>query len=287
VRAVKGSTFTVRSPRFLALDGETPTDTASTPTVTVTTLDGTALAAPAVTNLADPGLYTCELTPTHTADVDRLAVTWTGVASGNTQVYRQHVDVVAAHYVEVWDLRQGEGLADPVKFPTETLTRVRDLWEAAVDDVIQSSFTTRAAREVLDGRGVETVRTRWAHVTSVRSVTIDGSVETPADFEGVAWGAIRHRSGVFPRPTGEGNVEVVYEYGLGVVPGDLVEELARAMRSKLLSARSGVGPDTLSRSVDGIVERLATPDFGRGRPTGLLLLDSILARYAPFAAGVA
>ena len=182
MRAVKGTSPVITSPTFMAADDETPTDCGTLPTCTVTREDGTALTAAVVTNDAAAGVYTAQITTTHTSRLDRLQIVWSGAVSTYTQVYRQEVEVVSAHYVSVPEIRAQADMSDAVKFPTALLASVRDTLADIIDDYCRTPFVQRYAREQFVGTGQDHLYLSNTPVRELIAVTIDGTSQTIGNF---------------------------------------------------------------------------------------------------------
>lgn len=287
MRAVKGSTFTLTSPTFVAADNETPTDCGSTPTCTVTREDGTALAALTVTD-AGVGVYTAPLTTTHTSRVDRLQVTWTGTVGSFTQVFRQEVEVVGGRYVTVPALREMPGMDDETVYPTAHLLEELDAVEALVEDWCQVAFVRRYARDEFEGRDNDRWTLRNRPVRAVLAVTVDGVSQTTSEFDlHEPTGEIIWNDSTFDAPDGTGvNVSVAYEYGYDAPPPDLATEVKRYVVDRVQRRLVDAPTNAISETQDGRTIRFSTANPRMGRATGHIDLDAVLQRYAERIPGV-
>lgn len=281
MRVVKGTSPTITSPTFVAVDEETPTDCGTLPTCTVTREDGTALTAAVVTNESAAGVYTAQITTTHTSQLDRLQIVWTGAVSTSTQVYRQQVEVVSAHYVSVPQIRAQSGLSDAVKFPTSLLTLVRDTLADIIDDYCRSPFVQRYEREEFYGDNSDRIYLAHTPVQSLLSVTVDGSSVSTAGFDVAEDGEVVYIDSTFPvSADGSRNVSIAYVYGNEGVPADLSIEAARWCRERVLKSVVTSPSQVISETQDGRTLRFSTPNPAQGRPTGSIDLDAILVRLA-------
>jgi len=278
LRVAKNSAVTLTSPTFVDTDGDTPADATGTPTCTVSREDGTALAALTVTD-AGIGVYTAPLTTTHTSQLDRLTVTWTGTVSGQQQVYTDEVEVVGGHYVTIPEIRGERGLDDISKYPVSLLREVRDEFADMVEGICGVAFVRRYHRDLFNGAGRSTHTLTWPRPRSVISVKYDGVAQTAADFSLLPHGVVVAESGVFPAATGdELNVAVAYEHGFDAPPADLRREALKWIRGRVFERGSGIPENAISTTFEGQTIRLSTPDPERGRPTGIMSLDQILTR---------
>lgn len=285
MRILKSSAWTLTSPTFVGSDQETGEDCASTPTCAVTREDGTSLTAATVTNLSTPpGVYTAAITTTHTSQLDRLLVTWTGTAGSQAQVYTDQLEVVSAHYCTLPEIRarlaRVDDRSDPYRYPIEMLLEERDAVAAACEDACGVSWVRRYHRETLYGNGTSVLPLKAAHPRTVLSVTIDGSSQTVSNFtvDRYRRELIFESSRFNTSADGAPNVTVVYEAGHDAPPADLKREMLDWTAARCASAFSRRPINEISETFDGRTVRFSTPDPARGRPTGVLALDPILVR---------
>ena len=277
MRVLRSSALKITSPAFVGDDGETPEDCASTPTATVAHEDGTALAALSPASGVSDGEYTATLTATHTANLGRLTVTWTGTVDSLVQVYPQQIDVVGAHIVSLPEIRDLKGMDDITKFPIAVLRRVRDHWADRLEEVCGVSFVPRYQRDVLDGDATSRLALSKVLPSSLVSVTVDGVAQTTSEFTLDEEGAIRWSGATFPRSTTPGNVIIAYEHGYPACPEDVRHPLLEVIRADIARTRQDAPSDAISETFDGgATIRYSTPDPARGRPTGHLALDAAL-----------
>lgn len=280
MRVLRSTALTILSPTFVGADGESPANTASTPTAAVEREDGTSLTAASVS--ATPvatGVYSATLTTTHTSQVDRLKVTWSGTAGSLAQVYVQTVEVVGGHYVTIPELRGEQGLDDTVKYPLALLRRVRDAWADRIEDACGIAFVPRYERDVVSGDGTSFLALSRIRPTSLLSVTIDGTSQTLSGFSLHPEGVIEYEGTSFPYPSGSGpNVVVAYEHGFPSCPEDIRHEVLKACRYELRRYKDPQATDVLSQTFEnGATVRY--PTASADRPTGLPSLDAVLERY--------
>lgn len=277
MRVLRSTALTVPSPTFVGDDGETPEDCASTPTATVTHEDGTALAAATVVNLDDPGVYTAALTTTHTANLGRLRVTWTGTVDSLVQVYTDEHEVVGAHYATVPEIRQLRDMDNTARYPLATIREVRDQWAQRIEEACGVPFVPRYQRDTFRGDGTCRLALSQVFPRTLVSVTVDGTAQTVGDFyfDGsfLVWDG-----GTF---TSEASVAVAYEHWFTrTPPPDLRREYLKVVRTELAKTYSDLPADAIYRQFgDGEAIRYSTPDRAAGRPTGVLALDAVLNGY--------
>lgn len=284
MRILKSSQFTLPSPTFVGADGETAADTASTPTCTVSREDGTALSAATVSHHSDSGAlgsYTAAITTTHTSQVDRLAITWTGTSGSQVQVYTDTLEVVGAHYFTIPEMRAfSRSMSDTSKWPIALLRDVRDEFEDRVESICGRAFVRRYERDRLDGDGSSTLLLSRRNPRSVLSVTVNGESQTAADFTVHRNGTVHWDNGAFTPPdstNGDRNVLIAYEHGDDAPRVDLKREGLKWCANRIFETVSGLpeGAQSLSPEGQGSV-RMFTADPSRGKPTGIPSLDAVL-----------
>lgn len=290
-RILKASQYTLTSPTFVGADQETPEDCATTPTCAVTREDGTALTAATVSNSSSSnGVYTAAITTTHTSQLDRLTVTWTGTAGSQVQVYTTELEVVGGHYVTLPEIRAEAGLDDAQRFPRALLEEIRDEYEDLVERICGVSFVRRYERDVLDGNADYVLPLSKLYPRSIISVKVNGTSQTAADFTLYDHGAIRWDVSTFQRPDGTSgyrNVAIAYEHGYDAPPPKLRRELLKAIRNEATSRRSDMPTNQISQVYEGMTIRFSTPDRKAGRPTGILSLDPVLVELSEKVPGIA
>lgn len=285
---LKNTQYTLTSPTFVGSDGETPADCASTPTCTVTRADGTSLTAAVVTAAAGDGVYTAAITTTHTSQLDRLALVWSGTAGSLAQVYTTELEVAGGWYVTLPEVRATRDLSDETKYPIADIREKRDEFERIAEDHCGQAFVPRYERETLRGDGTSHLLLKWPNLLSVVSVTVDDVAQTAADFElDDALGLVWTDGSTFTRPTGSGNnVVVEYTHGLNVCPPDMKTACLTFLRSRLTHVVAGIPGPQATEAVDG--GRLMTfATQGTDQPTGIPSVDEVLNRRNVRIPGVA
>jgi hypothetical protein len=286
VRVLVDSDVLVTSPTFVAADGESPTDAASTPTVTAAREDGTALVAPAVSDVTGTGVYGATLLgASHTSALDVLSLVWSGSVTGaGAQVYAQTVEVVGGFYVSLPDLRSMPELSNTTKHATASLRAARTEFEFLAERYCEVAFVPRYARDLLRGDGSNRITLGHHRPHSLRSIEIDGEAQTTSEFhfDGLV---LEWDSGSFPVAVGEPNVEVVYEHGHEFAPAMISQACRVYVEQRLLGDRSGIPRLALSVDSEFGNMRLSTP--GPNRPTGIPLVDAVLNEYSERVPGVA
>lgn len=299
MRVLVGSDVNIFSPVFVGADGETPTATTDTPTVSVTRAAGSVLTAPVASAVTPTGTYATVLTAaTHTALLDVLTVTWTGTAGGMVQTYTSTVEVVGGHYASLPALRAMPGLESTADFPTSKLIAARDEFADIAEDYRGVSYVPRyyfyAIKESYAfpygfGRPGR-VFLRHVRIRNIRSLSLAGVSVT--DFSTIAWtlaGALDWSYSTIAVPVSITGVPrdiiVGYEHGYDTPPDAVRRACRQYVRSTLLGDTSGVPRDVVYQSMDGMTTRYSSPDKSAGRPTGYIevdrLLNSVVDERAP------
>lgn len=280
---LKNTEYRLTSPTFVAGDGETPTDCATDPTCSVTREDGTALTAATVTAAAGDGAYTAAITTTHTSQLDRLTITWTGTADGFDQVYAQELEVAGGWYVTIPEVQAEPDLSSTT---VATIRRERDRFERLAESHCGVAFVPRYERETLRGDGSDHLLLKWPRGISVLSVTIDDVAQTASDFTiDPTYGLIYVDGSTFSRATGQRNVTVAYTHGHPYPPADLKEASLAFIRSRTTLKATGIPNAAMEGSDSTRSWTYGAP--GPDKPTGIDSVDEVLNRLSERIPGVA
>ena len=256
------------------VDGVATDPSPDTATVGITRDDGTVLVAPgtATTN-AGTGVVTYTLTPTDTALLDTLAVTWTATFGGQAQVSTDIVEVAGGFLFTIAQARAQPGLS--AKTVAE-ITDARTYVESELEHACGFAFVPRYRRELVSGANSTAALLQRPKVRAIRAVALDGTTigvsalatVTPDD-NGVAY---------YPAGWDRGfrNYEVAYEHGLDYPPpGATIAALTWA-RDYLIK-----GPIS-DRATSFVTEdgtfAMATPGV-RGSYSGLPVVDAFIQQY--------
>lgn len=280
---LKDTQYTLASPTFVGADGETPTDCASTPTAAVTRDDGTSLTAAVVTAAAGDGAYTAAITTTHTSQLDRLTVTWTGTAGSIVQIYTQRLEVAGGWYVTVPEVQAEPDLSTAT---VAVIRRKRDEFESLAENFCGVAFVPRYERETLAGDGTANLLLKWPLPRTLLSVTVDGVAGTLADYDvDPVYGLVK-LSGTIPRSSDNArNVVVTYTHGHDFPPPDLKEACLAYLRSKITVRSAGIPNNAMDGSDQTRNWTYSAP--GEDKPTGIPSVDEVLVRLSELIPGVA
>lgn len=275
LRVPLGSDIRITAPTFTSVD-EAATDTTATATcVAVSRATGDTLTAPTVTAESGAGAYTAILTAAvHTASVDLLDLTWSGVIATYTRTLTQTVEVAGDVYVPTVDLRAITALSNTTTHPNEKLRRLRTEAEQIIERARGTAYVTRCAVESFVVDRSRTVRLANPHASSLVRVTVNGTDQTLADYEIDADVRRVDPDGGFWVPGDE--VTIAYLHGHTRPPQALCEAVKEYVRAKAVAETSDQQRDVISFTnlATGEAFRFSTPDWSRGRYTGIEAVDS-------------
>jgi hypothetical protein len=206
------------------VDG-TPT-TAGTVTVTITRdSDGTTLVSGGSTTTGDTGVYKYSLTPTQTATLDLLTVTWTGTSVSGITVTTQ-VEVVGAPLFSITEARQRVDLSDTAKYSDAQIAAVRQAATEAIEEVCNGvKFTPRYGTYTTDADNTGVVKLPHRKISRITAATNDGTAYSSTDiaaFKIYPGGTLKRRTPIFW--TNFRQLTFKYEHGYTICP----EQIKRA-----------------------------------------------------------
>jgi len=253
-----------------------------TVTVSVTTSDGTELAAAGTATVGSgSNPRTVELTVAQTAALDVLTATW---KVGSTTVATTKHDIVGGFYFTVAEFRGREPSAgDAGRDDLAAVKQARAEVEALFESACGMAFVPRFDVDHIRNVGWEIPLRPW--VRNVRWVRVwygtgltDYSTLTTSQIAALApldSGVIHLRD-----YSAEGaTVEIGYEHGLDAPPFDVKREAMVAVRAQLHRTTGGTPDRATSMQLgDGTSVTLATPGVGHWH-TGIPSVDEVLRRY--------
>lgn len=280
---LKGTGATIRA--LVYVDG-TLTALSDLGTVTVVDEDGNEIATGAGGD-GGTGVVTFPLTPTHTANVNKLTITWAGlqIAGGDEFTLTTREEVVGELLFTEAEARawQDGAMASTTAYTDATLMAHRDGIHDAFEQILGYPLGARYRRETLDGEGYAKLRLDGRDIRTVRSVKLRdrGSTTWTALTAGELavvtfrrWGLLeREDGGVFP--AGGQNVRVAYEAGRDI-PYELRREALRVLRMQVVP--DGVSDRTLFTTNQNGQVRYAVADSDKGRWFGIPQTDAVLSR---------
>lgn len=280
---LKGTGATIRA--LVYVDG-TLTALSDLGTVTVVDEDGNEIATGAGGD-GGTGVVTFPLTPTHTANVNKLTITWAGlqIAGGDEFSIVTRDEVVGELLFSEAEARawQEGAMANTTAYTDAMISAHRDGIHDAFEQILGYPLGHRYRRETLDGEGAAKLRLDGRDLRTIRSVKLRdrGSTTWTALTAGELslvthrrWGLIeREDGGVFPE--GGQNVRVAYEAGRDI-PYELRREALRVLRQQLVP--DGASDRTLFTTNQNGQVRYAVADSDRGRWFGIPQTDAVLSR---------
>lgn len=275
-----GSSATITG-RFRDQDGDL-VDPTGPVTVTVTRSDGTAVLTAAATTAPSGtvGVRQAALSAAQTATLDELTATW----GDGTQAVTTRIEVVAAYYASVADIRSSDpALTDTGKYPSAAVVAARRLVETEFEDICGVAFVPRyrlspmrasgATRVVLDDPMLRTVRYADG-LTAPQLAAVAASADGVAELPSGTWPSTPWHIG--------------YEHGFDRPPADVLGAFFTRVRDVLNRSNRGV-PDRTSSFTSGEnggTFALIVPGQ-RGSKTGIPDVDVVLDRWSMRTPGIA
>jgi hypothetical protein len=230
------------------------------------------------------GVYTYVLPPQ--ADVASLTVKWTGAFGGVTQSLQFYVDIVGAVLFTIADARafgKTTDLANATTYPDQMIADAR----ARVTDLFRRycgvSFIPRYDHWQFDGRFQEALYIPNAkRVSKLLSVTINGVALSAPDLAL----CVLQPSGILYRSASyygfwsswqRNSIDVEYEHGWQQPPPQISRAALVTVWAELTTSQ--LADRFMSMQNEFGITRQSTPDWGAGRPTGILSVDSVLNAY--------
>lgn len=274
-----------------------------TVTVDIARADGTILATGRTTAGADDAPRTVVLTPTETADLDILTLTWHTEISTVAMDFVTTAEIVGAHLFTIAEARTFDKaqLTNPTKYPEAAIEEARARIGDAFARICGVDFVPRYRRVVLDGsydqggygwntdpllnwpagQGILLPSTRVSAVRAVETRVAGAATWAAFDADDLA-DVVLLPEGVIYRetrggwPWGQRNVRVGYEAGYSQPPPDIKRAALILLIDQLVT--KDISERALSQTTEFGTFRIATAGE-RGSYFGLPLVDSVLDLY--------
>jgi hypothetical protein len=185
-------------------------------------------------------------------------------------------------------------LADPSKYPDQTLADLVAEFEWLAEDYRGVAFTPRTEVETQTiYPGATAIVLNYPRVRSVASLVVDGVTISSTTYRVTEAGWIESTTGFITGgayPTAQ--AVTTYSHGYDVPtstgpPGSPGAPLLRACREYVricaIADRSSVPREIIASSADGMTSRYSTPNKDQGRPTGYLEIDRLLNQLPNYA----
>ena len=215
------------------VDGTATDPSPDSATIKVEREDGTTLVAAGTATInAGTGVFTFNLTPTHTASLDVLKATWTYTRAGNAEQLVTYHEVVGGLICSLSQidaaLNKGGTASSYALADKQT---ARDIATEEFEKDCGVAFAPRYRRVKLDGDGTYDVMLPVPRPLAVTAATVDGAaISDLADLE-------LYDTGLVYRPTswaaGRRNVQLKVEHGFPTPPADIADAAATAAASAL------------------------------------------------------
>lgn len=249
----------------------------------------TVQAAGTATSGSGQAARTYSLTPTHTASLDRLTLTWTSATLG---VRTTDVEVAGAYLFTVAEARAWGAkvngaypLQSASDYPAATIEEARARITEEIEGHCKVSFVPRYEREMLDGNGSRCLLLPHYGVTGVRAIEtrdVGAATWTAFDADELAdvsvdpiGELVRELLGTFP--AGRRNVRVGYEHGWQAPPLAIKRAALDVLLDQLPA--TNVSRRALQEASEFGTIQLARQDSSRGWYFGLPHVDSVIGDY--------
>lgn len=248
-------------------------DGTNAPTIAVVDSGGTATVAFTPSRVSQ-GVYKA-LLPANFETLDVYRATWTWP---NGQSRRSEFELVGGFLFTVAELQAFDtNITATAAKILEAREIVEDTFEGEM--VTNRAFRPRGRREFLDGTDSDTLLVQGLDTYSVVSAKVGGvaySAGDLADMKVFPHGAIqREFNGTWLG--GVRNIEILYEYGFRVTPGDVTRAALRYAAYLLTKSAFDLERATAQFNDQGGYRMTIA---GRDGPTGLPNVDAVLARYS-------
>lgn len=243
-----------------------------TATVSITRADGTVLTPTASVDNSGVGVSSITLTPTETALLDTLTVTWTATFGGQAQAFTDRVEVVGGVLFTIAEMRaESSQLASTTEYPDSKIAEMRTTVENALERRIGYALVPRYSRDTVSGDGA-VLRLNRPYVRAIRSVSVGGVALTADDLATISY----QGTWLYGRSwtSGYSNVVVGYEHGRD--NDDPEANLAAITLAKAWLIKGPVDDRALGFASDVGTYSLATPGRG-GSSFGLPFVDEFVA----------
>ena len=267
-RIARGNSATIS--HIFYVDGIPTNPSPDAATVTITRDDGTVLVNAAAATEAGTGVVTYTLTPTQTALLDALTVSWTATFGGQSQTFIDIVEIVGGFLFTIAEARAVKPLDNTTAYTLQMIRDTRTLVEEALEDACGVAFVPRYKRETVMGTGSSRLVLSQPRVTAVRSIS--AITDTTS--------IVVHTSGVIYYPAGfarDTAYIVSYEHGHPSPPLP-AKQAALALAKKFLLS-GPVDDRTTTMSTEDGTYVLSTPGM-RGAIWGVPVADSFAAQYS-------
>ena len=287
-RILKGAPATLSTTLYDA-DGEIDYSLDSGVTVTITRLDGTALATAQAATCTD-GAATYSLTAAQTGStLDILTAAWTHNSVVRATTYHE---IVGGHYFAPSRLLQMPGISKalttgPGDQTSAALIAVRTWVETMIEWATGVAWVPRTALDYLDSCGGREILLRHVKPRTLTSITIDDVAATVSDYVADEWGTLRRADGGSLTSSKPREFVVRYSHGFDAPPADLVDAALVAAADRLFSERTSLISSRATSYTDGAgtVTNLARLD--PDNPTGIREVDRAIRSYNHRRPGIA
>jgi hypothetical protein len=258
-------------------DGDLSTPTGSVAVVVKDSAGSTVQSGNAVVS-ATAGCYTFALGSAVTGTLGEYTATASWTLSGVAQSRTEAINVVNEHLFEIHELRAYDpSFSDATRYTADDIRKARDTASQRLERAAGVAFSAQRKSVTLSGDGTTRLLVPDVMVTSVVSVTVDGTAVDASTVKSEAHGALIRSGGDIWPATAPNNIVVVYEHGYASVLGDVRKGAMAVAREHLVP--SATPARATSQSTDLGEFRISVANLELGRPTGIPEVDTVIALY--------
>lgn len=197
----------------LSVDGTETDPSPDSATVTVIRDDGTELVAETAAADGGTGVFTYQLSPSETAQVDVLRAAWKMTVAGQEQTLATFHPIVGGYLCPLAAISEAVVAAGGSAPDVEDLRRRRDEAERALEDACGVAFRPSYAREILRGDGRADLLLHRPQARTILATSFAGEALDLDELELV--GDVVRRSAGWTR---DAIVSIAYEHGYSSPP---------------------------------------------------------------------
>lgn len=226
---------------------------------------------------ATTGIYTFALGSAVTGTLGEYTATASWTLAGVAQSRTLAINVVKDHLFEIHELRAYDpSFTDAVRYTAEDIRKARENASQRLEQAADVKFTTQRTRVTLSGDGTPRLLIPDVMVSSIISMTIDGTALDVSTVKAQPHGLLTRAGDIWPA-TEPNNITVVYEHGYDSTPLDVRRGAMALAREYLVP--SATPARATSQSTDLGEFRISVANLELGRPTGIPEVDTVIALY--------
>lgn len=271
-------------------NGEVDATVDSGVTVTVTRLDGTAIATAAAATTTANGVATYTLTAAQTAlTLDVLTAAWT--TGGSVRATTKH-EIVGRFWFPPSRLMAMRGVspalgAMPGDNTMAAIIAARTWVETLIEEATGVAWVPRTALDYLSSSGRTSLPLRNVRPRSLVSIVVGGVAETVGDYVADEGGTLRRSDGGSLPSSDAREFVVRYSHGYDAPPQDLLDAALVAAADRFMAERTSTQSSRATTYADGSGGFTTLAPVSVENPTGIREVDRTIRAYSHRIPGVA